>query len=245
MTGEQAIRALVDGAQGLGVTLAERHLSAFAACHRELIEWNRRFNLTAITDPEGVYVRHFLDSLSCLKALPRAELGAGARIIDVGTGAGFPGIPLKIVCPGACLTMLEATAKKVSFLEHLVHILGLEQVTVLHARAEELGREPAHREQYDWAVARAVAEMPVLAEYLLPLVKVGGGMLAQKGERAAAEVQEAATAIRTMGGHVRRLVQVELRGLAETRYLVAVDKIAATPDRYPRRPGVPSKRPIR
>jgi 16S rRNA (guanine527-N7)-methyltransferase len=141
--------------------------------------------------------------------------------------------------------MLEATAKKVSFLEHLAHILGLEQVTVLHGRAEELGREPAHREQYDWALARAVAEMPVLAEYLLPLVKVGGGMLAQKGERAAAEVQEAATAIRTMGGHVRRLVQVELRGLAETRYLVAVDKIAATPDRYPRRPGVPSKRPIR
>jgi 16S rRNA (guanine527-N7)-methyltransferase len=245
LSSEKATAALVGGARGLGIQLTERHLSAFAVCHRELVEWNKRFNLTAVTDRQGIYVRHFLDSLSCLKSLPRSVLDAGARIVDVGTGAGYPGLPLKIVCPGARLTLVEATGKKVQFLEHLLAILGLNQVVVLHARAEELGHSPHHREQYDWALARAVAEMPVLAEYLLPLVRVGGGILAQKGERAPAEVQEAAGAIHTLGGRVRRLVPVELRGLAERRYLVAVDKVAATPQRYPRRPGIPAKRPLR
>jgi 16S rRNA (guanine527-N7)-methyltransferase len=225
--------------------LSQRQLAAFATLHRELIEWNARFNLTAITDSEGVYVRHFLDSLSCLRALPRADLGAHARVIDVGTGAGFPGIPIKIARPDVHLTLLEATGKKVRFLEHLVEVLALEQTTVLQGRAEDLGGNPAHRELYDWALARAVAEMPVLAEYLLPLVRVGGSVLAQKGERAAAEVHGASTAIQTLGGQVRRLVPVELRGLAETRYLVLIDKVAATPKRYPRRTGIPAKRPLR
>jgi 16S rRNA (guanine527-N7)-methyltransferase len=150
-----------------------------------------------------------------------------------------------MICPGMRLTLLEATHKKVTFLENIVHMLGLEGVAVLHGRAEELGRNPAHREQYDWALARAVAEMPTLAEYLLPLVRVGGGALAQKGEGAAAEVHGADTAIVTLGGRVRRLVPVELRGLAETRFLVVVDKVAATPEQYPRRPGIPQKRPLR
>ena len=245
MSIEHARYALVEGARGLGISLSERHLSAFDTYHDELVDWNRRFNLTAVTDPEGVYVRHFLDSLSCLKAIPSSELATGACVIDVGSGAGFPGLPLKIVCPALRLTLAEATRKKVRFLEHLVSTMGLEDVVVLHERAEELGRAAGHREQYDWALARAVAEMPVLAEYLLPLVRVGGAVLAPKGERAAAEVQEATVAIRTLGGRVRRLIPVELRGLAETRYLVVVDKTAATSDRYPRRTGVPSKRPLR
>ncbi len=236
---------LIAGACELGVTLASHHLTACETYYRELVAWNERFNLTAITDWEGVLVRHFLDSLSCLKALPRAELAAGARVIDVGTGAGFPGLLLKIVCPGMRLTLLEATGKKVTFLEHVVRVLGLRDVGVIHGRAEELGRDPAHRERYDWALARAVAEMPALAEYLLPLVRVGGAILAQKGEGAAAEVHGADAAILTLGGRVRQLVPVELRGLAETRYLVVVDKVAATLEKYPRRPGVPQKRPLR
>jgi 16S rRNA (guanine527-N7)-methyltransferase len=235
---------LIKGARELNITLTGRHLADFETCYRELVAWNQRFNLTAITDWEGVLVRHFLDSLSCLKALPRAELSAGARIIDVGTGAGFPGLPLKIVCPEMRLTLLEATGKKVAFLEHLVRVLGLKGVEAIHGRAEELGHSPAHRERYDWALARAVAEMPTLTEYLLPLVRVGGAVLAQKGEGAAAEVHGADAAIATLGGRVRQLVPVELRGLAETRYLVVVDKVAATPDKYPRRPGMPEKRPI-
>jgi len=236
---------LIAGARELNITLTGRQLAAFETCYRELVAWNQRFNLTAITDWEGVLVRHFLDSLSCLKALPRVELSAGARIIDVGTGAGFPGLPLKIVCPGMRLTLLEATDKKVTFLEHLVRVLGLKGVEAIHGRAEELGHNPAHRERYDWALARAVAEMPTLTEYLLPLVRVGGAVLAQKGEGAAAEVHGADTAIATLGGQVRQLVPVELRGLAETRYLVVVDKVAATPDKYPRRPGMPEKRPLK
>jgi len=239
------MKPLIAGAQELHITLTNRHLDAFSTCYRELVDWNQRFNLTAITDWEGVLVRHFLDSLSCLKVLPSEELSAGARVIDVGAGAGFPGLPLKLVCPEMRLTLLEATGKKVTFLEHLVRVLGLERVDVIHGRAEELGRDPAHRERYDWALARAVAEMPALAEYLLPLVRVGGAMLAQKGEGAAAEVHGAETAITTLGGRVRQLVPVELRGLAETRHLVVVDKVVATPEKYPRRPGVPKKRPLK
>ena len=239
------MESLVAGTRELGVTLADSHLAAFETCYRELVDWNRRFNLTAITEWEGVLVRHFLDSLSCLKALPRKELAAGARVIDVGTGAGFPGLALKIVCPGMRLTLLEATRKKVAFLQHIVRVLELEDVEVVHGRAETLGRDSSRRERYDWALARAVAEMPTLAEYLLPLVRVGGAALAQKGEGAAAEVQGAEAAIKTLGGRVRQLVPVELRGLAETRYLVVVDKLAATPDKYPRRPGVPRKSPIK
>lgn len=238
------MESLIRGARELGVTLTESHLAAFEVCYRELMAWNQRFNLTAITDREGVLVRHFLDSLSCLKALPRNELDAGAQVVDVGTGAGYPGLPLKIVCPGMGLTLLEATGKKVGFLEHLTRELQMNSVRAIHARSEELGQDPAHREQYDWAVARAVAEMPTLVEYLLPLVRVGGAILAQKGEGAPAEVQKAENAIATLGGRVRRLAPVELRGLAETRYLVVVDKVAATPEKYPRRPGMPNKRPI-
>ena len=241
---KRSMDLLVAGARELGITLTDCHLTAFETCYWELVAWNERFNLTAITDWEGVLVRHFLDSLSCFKALPRTELAAGARVIDVGTGAGFPGLALKIVCPGMRLTLLEATGKKVTFLEHVVGVLGLREVEVIHGRAEELGRDPAHREQYDWALARAVAEMPALAEYLLPLVRVGGAALVQKGEGAAAEVHRADAAIVTLGGRVRQLAPVELRGLAETRYLVVVDKVAATPAKYPRRPGVPQKRPL-
>lgn len=235
---------LVLGAQELGVSLTDQHLAAFETCYDALVTWNQRFNLTAITDWNGVLIRHFLDSLSCLKAVPAADLEGGARVVDVGTGAGYPGIPLKIVCPGMRLTLLEATRKKVGFLEHLIGELGLEQVEAIHARSEQLGQDPMYREQYDWAIARAVAKMSTLAEYLLPLARVGGAVLAQKGEDATAEVHEADKAISALGGRVRQLVPVELRGLAETRYLVVVDKVAPSPEKYPRRPGMPKKRPL-
>jgi 16S rRNA (guanine527-N7)-methyltransferase len=235
---------LILGARDLGLTLTDRHLLAFETCFEALVAWNERFNLTAITDWKGVLIRHFLDSLSCLRVIPQMDLAAGARVIDVGTGAGYPGIPLKIVCPGMRLTMLEATHKKVTFLEHLIAKLGLKDVMAIHGRSEQIGQDPVYRERYDWAVARAVARMPTLAEYLLPLAKVGGAMLAQKGEDALVEVREAENAIATLGGEVRQLVAVELRGLAETRHLVVVDKIAPTPEKYPRRSGMPKKRPL-
>jgi 16S rRNA (guanine527-N7)-methyltransferase len=234
---------LVEGARHLlKLALTPPQQRAFQVYRDELIDWNSRFNLTAITDPAGVQVRHFLDSLSCLLALGRAE--RGASLIDVGSGAGFPGLPLKIVCPNLRVTLLEATGKKTDFLLHMVERLELTDVTVIHARAEELGHDAQHREVYDWVVARAVAAMPALTEYLLPLCRMGGRCLAQKGEEAAVEVSQAQAAIQLLGGRLNRLIPVELPGLAETRYLVVLDKVACTPEKYPRRPGVPTKHPL-
>lgn len=238
------MKLLVAGAQNLRIPLTAEHLAAFEIYRDELVAWNEKFNLTAITDDEGIQVRHFLDSLSCLMAFGGVEALAGKQVIDIGAGAGFPSLPLKLLCPKMRLTLVEATAKKVSFLEHITRRLKLEGVRTLHARAEELGQMPAHREQYDWVLARAVAEFPVLAEYLLPLAKIGGHFLAQKGEGAPAEVQRGEWAVAHLGGEVRRLITVELHGLAETRYLVLVDKIAGTPPAYPRRAGAPAKRPL-
>jgi 16S rRNA (guanine527-N7)-methyltransferase len=235
---------LLAGVQELRLSLKAEHLEAFRFYQQELITWNERFNLTAITDDSGVQIRHFLDSLSCVLALEPGDRFANKRIIDVGTGAGFPGLPLKILCPTMKLTLLEATAKKITFLRHIVDSLGLQDVMLIHGRAEDLGQDVAHREQYDWAIARAVADLPILVEYILPFVHIQGRALAQKGEGAPAEVQRSAWALTQVGGQVRRLVPVTLRGLTETRYLVVMDKVAATPAQYPRRAGMPSKRPL-
>lgn len=225
----------------LGVGLSEGQLRAFRTYAEELVAWNTHINLTAITEPRAIEMRHFLDSLTCLRALSPAP---GLRVIDVGTGAGFPGLPIKIARPELRITLLEATAKKVAFLEHLVGRLGLEGVTLVNARAEEVGQQESHREAYDWVLARAVADMRVLAEYLLPLCRLGGHCLAQKGEDAPQEVAEAQKTIDLLGGRVRQLMPVELPTVAETRYLVNIAKVAATPPAYPRRPGRPAKRPL-
>ncbi len=224
----------------LELELTPAQLAAFETYARLLREWNERFNLTAITDDEGIQIKHFLDSLSVLKVLPAGPL----RLIDVGTGAGFPGLPLKLMRPDLTLTLVEATGKKITFLEAVVGELGLRGVTAVKARAEEIGQDRAHRERYDWAVARAVAELPVLLEYLLPLVKVGGRALAQKGATAPAESEAAQAAAHRLGGRLREFVPVTLPALPDLRYLVVYDKIAATSKQYPRRPGLPSKAPL-
>ncbi len=235
----------------LHLDLSPAQLAAFQTYADELRAWNEKFNLTTIKDLEGIQVKHFLDSLSVLKALRPAGSEASGdaaprlRLIDVGSGAGFPGLPLKIVCPQLQVTLLEATGKKVKFCEHMADKLKLSGVKVVKARAEEAGQDPAHREQYDWAVARAVAAMPTLAEYLLPLVKRGGRALALKGEDAPAETHAAAGAIKRLGGELELLIRVELPGIVETRHLVVLKKIAATPPSFPRRPGVPAKSPLK
>ena len=225
----------------VNIQLTSRQLAAFLRYEQELLEWNDKFNLTAIREAEGIRTKHFLDSLSCL--LVMREI-APRRMIDIGTGAGFPGIPLKILLPNLQLTLVESVGKKAEFCRHVVQTLGLEKVDVLQARAEELGQSPAHREKYDWAVARSVANMPVLVEYLLPLVRIGGAMLAQKGQNGPAETQLSEKAIHLLGGHLRQLKPVNIPGVAEDRYLIVVDKIAATPPRFPRRVGVPLKTPL-
>lgn len=225
----------------VGLRLNRAQLTALAHYERELKIWNERFNLTAIRNEEEIHTKHFLDSFSCLLAVRDTPPG---RLIDVGTGAGFPGIVLKIASPGIHLTLVESVGKKADFCRHIVECLDLENVNIVQERAEVLGQLPEHREQYDLAVARAVASMPVLVEYLLPLVKVGGMMLAMKGENGPAETHSADRAIHILGGHLRQLMPVTLPGVAEERYLVLVDKVAATSPAYPRRVGIPSKRPI-
>lgn len=224
-----------------GTQLSTRQISALQLYGHELAEWNEIHNLTAIREPEQVRVKHFLDSLSACLALRGSPL---ERVIDVGTGAGFPGLPLKIIYPQMRLTLVESVGKKTAFCEHLVGKLGLSGVEVIQMRAEELGQLALHREQYDWALARAVAVMPVLLEYLLPLVKVGGSVLAMKGASGPAEAQSAEKAIQLLGGHLRQLIPLTLPGVAEERYLVVVDKVATTPEKYPRRVGIPAKRPL-
>jgi len=216
-----------------------------------LLEWNQRFNLTAVTDPEQVQIRHFLDSLSCLLALTAASaeplsvwLARSLQALDIGTGAGFPGLPLKIVWPNLKLTLLESRQKKVRFLQHIVAELGLTSVTAVHDRAETLAHQSQHREAYDLVLGRAVAELPVLLEYALPFCRRGGMVVAQKGEAATAEAIASERALAILGGKLRRIVPVEVPGLAETRHITIVEKVAPTPDRYPRRPGMPQKRPL-
>jgi 16S rRNA (guanine527-N7)-methyltransferase len=223
------------------VHITGRQVVALLTYEKELLEWNQKFNLTAIRDSESIRTKHFLDSFSCVLAWKASPPN---RLIDVGTGAGLPGIPLKILYPNLRLTLVESVGKKAMFCQHIVRLLGLEHVNVIKARAEEVGQDSHHREQYDWAVARAVAKLNVLSEFLLPLVKIGGRMLAQKGESGPAEAQSAEKAMKLLGGNLRELVQVNLPGVAEDRYLVLVDKVAATPPKYPRKPGIPAKQPL-
>ena len=226
----------------LGLKLTPRQIAAFQQYEQVLQSWNARINLTAIRDSEGIHTKHFLDSLTCLLSMRESP---PTRLIDVGTGAGFPGVPLKIVMPNLQLTLVESVGKKADFCRELVSCLKLERVEVIQARAEELGQSARHRQQYDWAVARAVANMPTLVEYLLPLVRLGGCVLAQKGESGPAEAQAAEKAIKLFGGHLRQLRKVTLPGVVDERYLIVVDKVAATPPLYPRRTGVPDKKPIK
>jgi len=226
-------------AWNLGLTAVQ--VAQFERYLALLLAWNERLNLTAVRQPADIQQRHFLDSLSC--ALVTGDLN-GRSLIDVGTGAGFPGLPLKILYPQLRLTLAESVAKKTDFLLVVAAELGFDDVVVVVERAENLGQMPEHREQFDWVAARGVAEMRVLAEYLLPLCRIGGCMLAQKGAGAKTETAVADTAIHTLGGGTPQFTPVHLPGRETPHFLVVVPKVKATPDVYPRRAGVPGKRPL-
>lgn len=224
-----------------GIRISDSQRVAFEIYEQQLIEWNTRVNLTAIDDPKQIRAKHFLDSLSCTLAMRSTPTD---RVIDVGTGAGFPGIPLKIICPTIHLILIESVGKKAAFCEHIRQKIELAHIEILPERAESVASRPEFREMADWAVGRAVAALPILAEYLLPFVRVGGYALAMKGEGGLAEAQSAEKAIHILGGRLHQLIPVMLPGVEEQRYLVVIEKIASTPDRYPRRVGVPAKRPL-
>lgn len=234
-------RFVQDAQQLLNVRLSGAQVDSFRLYEQELMTWNEKFNLTAIRDIEQIRNKHFLDSLTCVLAWGDKR---PKSLIDVGTGAGFPGIPLKIIFPSLRLTLVESVGKKTKFCQHLVDILKLEHVEIIQDRAEVLGQNLKYREKFDWAVARAVANLPVLVEYLLPLVRLGGGVIAQKGESGPAESQKATRAIQILGGTFRQLLPVTIPGVVEERYLVIIDKNARTPKLYPRRPGIPAKQPL-
>lgn len=225
----------------LDLTLSQNQQVQFLVYEELLLDWNSKINLTAVRDPEGIRIKHFLDSLTCVPALGDMN---GKSLIDIGTGAGFPGIPLRIFYPEMKLTLVDSVGKKADFCRLVCDTLHLKNVTVLKDRSEELGADKNTREKYDAATARAVAVLPVLCEYLLPLVKVGGMMLAQKGESALDEVKTAAAAIQKLGGGEPELTEVTLPGVEGSRYLVKIPKIKVTPAGYPRRTGLPLKKPI-
>jgi 16S rRNA (guanine527-N7)-methyltransferase len=225
----------------IGITLSPFQISLLEEFQRELQDWNERFNLTAIHDPDKIHVKHFLDSFSSLLVMKNTPI---QRIIDIGTGAGFPGIPLKILLPETEIVLVDSIGKKTDFCQHIVERLELENVQVIHDRVERLARKGEFREKFDWAVARAVSRLSTLAEYLLPFVKIGGKMLAMKGDQGPFEAHQANQAVSLLGGELQQVKKITLPGVTEDRFLITIGKKVTTPEKYPRRVGVPSKRPL-
>jgi 16S rRNA (guanine527-N7)-methyltransferase len=234
---------LTSGAIKLGFPLSSAQLEQFSTYYQELTAWNKRVNLTRITSPQEVPVKHFLDSLTITLAF-KLPPDTGFRVIDVGSGAGLPGIPLKLLLPGIRLVLLEATRKKANFLEHIRGKLGLEDTEIIVGRAEAVAYDSRYREAFDLVLSRAVARLPALVELTLPFCSVGGRFIAQKKGAIKSEIDEASGAIESLGGSLREIKRVELEELADERYLVVIDKVALTPELYPRRPGIPVKRPL-
>ena len=236
---------LHEWAERFGAPLSERQRDAFHVYRDELLEWNAtRANLTAVTEPREVESRLFLESLWCAATLPTG-ITSGGRLIDVGTGGGFPGLPLAIAFPILNVTLLEATGKKVQFLEHVIGLLDLSNARAVHGRAENLAHDPAHREAYNAVTARALAPLPALVELCLPFVRTGGTLIAPKGADAEREVEESANALSALGGETQSIIPPDPDApIPADHRIVTIRKIAPTPDAYPRRAGVPTRRPL-
>ena len=232
-----------NGAIGLGVRLNKDQVDQFERYYRGLVEWNARMNLTAITGWEDVQRRHFLDSLT-LSGFLIAEQLENCRFIDIGSGAGLPGIPMKIAFPGLTGVLIDATERKIRFLRSMIDRLALPGLEARTGRAEDMGHRPEMREQFDLVLARAVAPMAILAELTLPFCRIGGHVVVHKTLGAADEIRAARYAIEALGGLTRRELLSELPDGVTQSLLLVIEKITKTPDRYPRRPGIPAKRPL-
>ena len=234
------LEALISKGKEAGLSFSEKQLEQFSLYFDLLIETNKVMNLTAITEPEEVAVKHIIDSLLAYdeKVFP------GKLLADVGTGAGFPGIPLKIYCPELKVVLLDSLAKRLKFLDNVIQTLGLKDITCVHLRAEDAGQNKDHREKYDLVTARAVARLSVLSEYCLPLVKQGGYFIAMKGSKFVEEIAEGRTAVGILGGEIISAEEVKLPGLDDGRAIIRIRKIKKTPVKYPRKAGVPEKQPL-
>ncbi|OGO02676.1 MAG: hypothetical protein A2Y91_02870 [Chloroflexi bacterium RBG_13_54_8] len=238
------LEKLIYGARQLGLVLTPQQMQQFQLYYEELIEWNNRINLTAITDYEEVQLKHFLDSLTLVPVIQRiTHAEGGLTLLDVGTGAGMPGLPLRIALPEVKVTLMDSVAKKTAFLQHLIDKLCLDYVNILTGRAEEMAHRPDYREKFDIVVSRAVTKLPTVVELTLPFCRVGGIAIAQKKGDIEEELSNAAKAMDILGGKTREIIKIALQ-LLEPRLIIVMEKVAATPTRYPRRAGMPEKRPL-
>lgn len=226
----------------INLRLTEKQLGQFEKFYRAVVDWNQKINLTAITDAREFALKHIIDSLLLWD---EKKFSAAKKIIDVGTGAGFPGIPLKIFQPQLEIILLDSLAKRVDFLKNISRALELDGVTCLHGRAEDCAQQKIFREQFDLATARAVSRLNVLAEYCLPFVKIGGTFVALKGKNFREEISEAESAIKILGGGETTFAEKILPGLPDSRAIIFVEKKFPTPKKFPRKAGTPTKNPLR
>ena len=233
---------LLKGADELGIVLSETQIEEFVQFYRIILVGNEMCNLTSITEMFEVVTKHYLDSLTCLKAV---SFDGDTSLLDVGSGAGFPGIPLKILCQDLKVVLIESVNKKVNFMNDAILQIGLKNISAFHHRAEELGNNFKYREKYDRVTARAVAQLNVLAEYCIPLVKIGGYFIAMKGPSADEEINISIPAIKKLGADIEKVITLKLPLSGEGRTLIAIRKIFKTPTYYPRGVGIPTKKPLK
>ncbi|WP_418791239.1 16S rRNA (guanine(527)-N(7))-methyltransferase RsmG [Phosphitispora sp. TUW77] len=238
---------IYEGSLALGITLAKKEVEIYLRYLEILLEWNKKFNLTAIVNPEEVVKKHFLDSMVSLPFIIQKRPNT---LIDVGTGAGFPGVPLKIAFQKTnylnktSVVLLDSLKKRVHFLEHLIEELKLENIKTIHGRAEDCGQHPEYREMFDIVVSRAVSSVAVLSEFCLPFIRVNGIFIAYKGPNAIDELKEGKKAISILGGRIAEVKDVKVPGLDQGRTIIIIEKAFPTPEKYPRKAGIPEKRPL-
>jgi 16S rRNA (guanine527-N7)-methyltransferase len=233
---------MIDGFNELEIEFTCEKADKFKKYKNLIQEWNENINLTAITEDNEMAIKHFIDSVSCFKS---GKLDGKISMIDVGTGAGFPGIPLKIVNEDIELTLLDSLNKRINFLQIVAEDLNLDNINFCHGRAEDFGQDENYREQFDVCVSRAVANLAVLTEYCLPFIKIGGYFVAQKGPKKDEELEDANKAIQVLGGEIESVIDVKIPFSDITHSIVLIRKVSETPKQYPRKAGKPTKKPIK
>ncbi len=233
---------LRDKAKEIGIELTDLQIDQFNEFYRLMVEWNKVMNLTGITEYEEVVEKHFIDSLSLVKVIDISQVDS---VIDVGTGAGFPGIPLKIAFPHLNFTLLDSLNKRIKFLNEVIESIGLEKITTIHGRAEDFAKQENYREQFDLCVSRAVANLATLSEYCLPYVKLGGRFVSYKSGEIDEEVENSKTAIKVLGGKLKKIEKFQLLGTDIGRSFVEIQKVKNTGKKFPRKAGLPAKEPIK